>query len=115
MLRSHTLGELRKDHSGSAVTLCGWVHRRRDHGGLIFIDLRDRYGFTQVVFDPEDCDKSIFAIAETVRSEWVLKVQGTVRPRIEGAVREDHPTGAIEVIVENIDVLGESKTPPFEI
>jgi len=115
MLRTHTCGELRKDHVGSEVTLCGWVHRRRDHGGLIFIDLRDCYGFTQAVFDPEDCDKSIFAMAETVRSEWVLKVRGTVHPRIEGAVREDHPTGAIEVIAESIDVLGESKTPPFEI
>ncbi|HLC76342.1 MAG TPA: aspartate--tRNA ligase [Candidatus Peribacterales bacterium] len=115
MLRSHTLGELRKDHSGSAVTLCGWVHRRRDHGGLIFIDLRDRYGFTQVVFDPEDCAKEIFTIAETVRPEWVLKVEGVVRPRIESAVRDDHPTGAIEVLISSVTVLNESKTPPFEI
>lgn len=113
MLRSHTCGELKTDHSGKEVTLCGWVHRRRDHGGLIFIDLRDRYGFTQIVFDPEN--KEQFAIAEKVRSEWVLKVTGKVRGRIDGAVREENPTGAIEVLIENAVVLNESKTPPFEI
>jgi len=113
MLRSHTCGELKTDHSSKEVTLCGWVHRRRDHGGLIFIDLRDRYGFTQIVFDPENKDQ--FAIAEKVRPEWVLKVTGKVRGRIDGAVREENPTGAIEVLVENAVVLNESKTPPFEI
>lgn len=115
MLRTHTCGELRKDHKGSQVTLCGWVHRRRDHGGLIFIDLRDRYGFTQIVFDPEDCDASIFKDAETVRPEWVLKVTGKVRSRIEGAVREDHPTGAVEILVSSLAILSKAKTPPFEI
>jgi len=115
MLRTHTCGELRKDHKGSEATLCGWVHRRRDHGGLIFVDLRDRYGFTQVVFDPKECSKEIFAEAERIRPEWVLKVTGKVRPRVEGAVRDDHPTGAIEVLVSGIEVLNESKTPPFEI
>ncbi len=77
MLRSHTCGELRASHTKTEVTLCGWVHRRRDHGGLIFIDLRDRYGITQVVIAPET--KDAFAAAEAVRSEWVLKITGTVR------------------------------------
>ena len=113
MLRTHTCGELRADHDGSETTLCGWVHRRRDHGGLIFIDLRDRYGFTQVVFDPEN--KEQFAMAEKVRPEWVLKIEGKVRGRIDGAVRDDNPTGAIEVVVGTATVLNESKTPPFEI
>lgn len=113
MLRTHTCGELRADHADQEVTLCGWVHRRRDHGGLIFIDLRDRYGFTQVVFEPEN--KEQFAMAETVRPEWVLKIEGKVRGRIDGAVREENPTGGIEVLVNNATVLNESKTPPFEI
>src|SRR3989344_586156 len=113
MLRTHTCGELRKDHKGSEVTLCGWVHRRRDHGGLIFVDLRDHYGITQIVISPEQ--KEVFALAEKVRPEWVIKVQGTVSPRREGAERSDNPTGAIEVMVISIDVLSESKTPPFEI
>ncbi len=115
MLRTHTCGELRKDHAKKEVTLCGWVHRRRDHGGLIFIDLRDRYGFTQVVFDPKDCPKEIFGEAERVRPEWVLKVAGVVRPRLEGAAREDNPTGAIEILVSSLEVLNESKVPPFEV
>lgn len=113
MMRTHTCGQLKADHDGSAVTLCGWVHRRRDHGGLIFIDLRDRYGFTQVVFEPEN--KEQFALAEKVRPEWVLKIEGKVRGRIDGAVRDDNPTGAIEVVVSTATVLNESKTPPFEI
>lgn len=113
MLRTHTCGELRTDHTDKEVTLCGWVHRRRDHGGLIFIDLRDRYGFTQIVIPPES--KDVFAQAEQVRSEWVLKVTGKVRARIAGAEREDNPTGKIEVLVENLEVLNKAETPPFEI
>lgn len=112
MLRSHTCGELRADHAGETVTLCGWVHRRRDHGGLIFLDLRDRYGITQCVVDPEN--KTPFAAAEKVRPEWVLKITGTVGKRIAGAERET-PTGAIEVAVAGIEILNEAKTPPFEI
>jgi aspartyl-tRNA synthetase len=112
MLRTHTCGELRETHGGQSVTLCGWVHRRRDHGGLIFIDLRDRYGLTQVVIDP---NSSAFKTAEHVRPEWVLKVDGRVRPRIESAVREDNPTGKIEIEVTALEVLHESQTPPFEI
>ena len=113
MLRTHTCGELTPAQSDSEVTLCGWVHRRRDHGGLIFIDLRDRYGFTQVVINPEDTD--IFTQAEDVRPEWVLKITGSVRKRLEGAERDDNPTGGIEVVVQNLEVLNQSKTPPFEI
>ncbi|PIQ76068.1 aspartate--tRNA ligase [Candidatus Peregrinibacteria bacterium CG10_big_fil_rev_8_21_14_0_10_49_24] len=113
MLRTHTCGELNVSNTGKSVTLCGWVHRRRDHGGLIFIDLRDRYGFTQVVIDPNH--GTAFAAAEKVRSEWVLKITGTVRARLEGAAREDNPTGGIEVLVDELNVLNEAKTPPFEI
>ncbi len=113
MLRSHTCGSLRASDASKTVTLCGWVHRRRDHGGLIFIDLRDRYGMTQVVINPEK--KDVFIVAETVRPEWVLKITGSVRKRLEGAEREDSPTGMIEVAVEKIEVLNEAVTPPFEI
>lgn len=113
MLRTHTCGELRAEHDGQEATLCGWVHRRRDHGGLIFIDLRDHYGFTQVVIAPEQ--KEVFKVAETVRPEWVIKVTGGISKRREGAQREDNPTGAIEVMVKEIEILSESKTPPFEI
>jgi len=113
MLRSHTCGELRASHVGKEVVLCGWVHRRRDHGGLIFIDLRDRYGFTQVVIDPKN--KGAFKTGETVRPEWVLKVTGEVRKRIQGAERKENPTGGIEVIVAVLEVLSEAETPPFEI
>lgn len=113
MLRTHTCGELREAHAGKESTLCGWVHRRRDHGGLIFIDLRDRYGLTQVVIAPEN--KALFTIAEAVRPEWVLKVSGKVRRRLEGAERGDNPTGKMEIAAEEIVVLNEAKTPPFEI
>lgn len=113
MLRTHTCGQLRPSDEGKPATLCGWVHRRRDHGGLIFIDLRDRYGFTQIVINPEDTD--LFKTAESIRSEWVIKVEGTVRKRLEGAARTENPTGEIEIIVTALDVLNAAKTPPFEI
>lgn len=113
MLRTHTCGELRAEHDQTTVTLCGWVHRRRDHGGLIFIDLRDHYGFTQVVIAPEQ--KDVFNVAETIRPEWVIKVIGTVSKRRSGAERDDNQTGAVEVMVNEIEILSESKTPPFEI
>src|SRR3989344_7365597 len=113
MLRTHTCGELRTDHTDQEVVLCGWIHRRRDHGGLIFVDLRDRYGFTQIVFDPKN--KDVFSQGEKVRSEWVLQITGTVRLRLEGAKRKDNPTGEIEVLVQKVETLSESKTPPFEI
>jgi len=113
MLRTHTCGELRASNKGKQTTLCGWVHRRRDHGGLIFIDLRDRYGFTQVVIAPEN--KKAFAVAEKVRPEWVLQAAGKVRKRLEGAERGENPTGEIEVLVDELKVLNEAITPPFEI
>ena len=113
MLRTHTCGELRDSHVGQTVTLCGWVNRRRDHGGLIFLDVRDRYGFTQVVIQPED--KDIFAQAEKVRPEWVLRITGTVKKRLAGAERADQATGAIELVTTELAVLNEAKTPPFEI
>ncbi len=113
MLRTHTCGELTAKQAGEPTTLCGWVHRRRDHGGLIFVDLRDRYGFTQIVFDPKN--KPTFAAAEKIRPEWVLKITGTVRKRVEGAERKENPTGGIEVLAEELETLSESKTPPFEI
>jgi aspartyl-tRNA synthetase len=113
MMRTHTCGELRPSHADQAVTLCGWVHRRRDHGGLIFIDLRDRYGMTQVVFQPED--KEVFGSAEQLRGEWVLRIEGQVRKRLPGAERDDNPTGHIEVVAKKTTVLNEAKTTPFEI
>ena len=99
MLRSHTCGELRADHANQTVTLCGWVQSRRDHGGLIFLDLRDRYGFTQAVIPPEH--KDVFAIAEKIRPEWVIQATGFVSKRREGAERTDNPTGEIEVQVDD--------------
>ncbi|MBU1934960.1 aspartate--tRNA ligase [Patescibacteria group bacterium] len=114
MYRTNTCGQLTAKDEGKTVTLSGWVHRRRDHGGVIFIDLRDRYGLTQIVFDPE-FHKESHAIAEGVRSEYVLKVTGEVRKRIEGQENKNMETGAIEVYINEIEVLNESKTPPFEI
>src|SRR5665213_2034918 len=113
MLRTHTCGELRQGDASASVVLCGWVHRRRDHGGLIFLDVRDHYGITQIVVNPGD--KDIFTIAEKVRPEWVLCVYGKVTKRREGAERDDNPTGQIEVTATKIEILAESKTPPFEI
>lgn len=113
MLRTHTCGELRLGDAKKESTLCGWVHRRRDHGGLIFLDLRDHYGITQVLIDP--AHKGVFTTAERVRSEWVLKISGKVSKRRDGAQREDNPTGEIEVSADTIEILAESKTPPFEI
>ncbi|TSC80521.1 MAG: aspartyl-tRNA synthetase [Candidatus Peregrinibacteria bacterium Gr01-1014_25] len=114
MLRTHTCGELRETHAGKAVSLCGWVHSRRDHGGLIFIDLRDRYGLTQIVFHPEK-DKALFAAAEALRPEWVIKVDGVVTKRAAGAENDAMDTGAIELAVSVCSVLNKAKTPPFEI
>ena len=92
-MRTHYCGELNETHIGEEVRLCGWVHRRRDHGGVLFLDLRDRDGITQVVYDP-DTEES-FAIAEGVRSEFVVQVLGRVRARPDGTVNPDMPTGAI--------------------
>ncbi|MBP3893863.1 MAG: aspartate--tRNA ligase [Atopobiaceae bacterium] len=114
-LHTHTCGELRSDNIGEKVTLTGWVWRRRDFGGLIFIDLRDREGLTQVFLDPDLCDAETFATAETVRPEWPVLVEGEVRHRIEGQTNHNLATGEIEVLVSRIEVLNTSQTPPFQI
>lgn len=112
--RTFNCGTLRKEHIGQTVTLAGWVHRRRDHGGLIFIDLRDRFGLTQLVFDPEK-NPSIHAVGEKLRSEYVIAIEGKVIPRQEGMANPRLVTGDIEVQVEKIDLLSKAKTPPFSI
>ncbi len=114
MYRTHTCCELTKEHIGEEATLSGWVHRRRDHGGLIFIDLRDRYGITQVVFDPSN-DKDSHITAENIRSEFVINIKGVVRARPDGQANPDMKTGEIEVLGNFINILSRAKTPPFEI
>ena len=110
-MRSHYCGQVNRDHLSETVTLCGWAQRRRDHGGVIFIDLRDREGLVQVVCDPQH--PATFATAETIRSEFVLKITGRVRPRPAGTENPNLPTGAIEVIADAIEILNPSATPPF--
>ena len=112
-MRSHYCGELNKSHADQEVTLCGWVHRRRDHGGVIFLDLRDRDGIAQVVIDPDS--KESFRRAESVRSEYVLKVTGKVRLRPAGTVNADMPTGEIEVLGTGLEILNASLTPPIQL
>lgn len=112
-MRSYYCGELNETHVDQEVTLNGWVHRRRDHGGVIFLDLRDREGIAQVVFDP-DTEES-FATAEGVRSEFVLEVKGKVRLRPEGTINADMATGKIEVLGKEITILNASKTPPMQL
>ena len=114
MLKTHNCGELRAGHAGQAVALAGWVHRYRSHGGVLFINLRDRSGIVQVTFDQETAPGT-FAIAEQARSEWVLRVQGTVQRRPAGLENPDMPTGEIEVMAHAAAVLNPSKTPPFHI
>jgi len=112
--RTHSCGQLRLDDAGKKVTLAGWVHSYRDHGNLVFIDLRDREGLTQIVFDPEtqpDAHKR----ARTARCEWVIAVEGVVQPRSEGMANPKLATGEIEVAVERLAILNTAKTPPFEI
>jgi aspartyl-tRNA synthetase len=111
MMRTHYCGHLNRDHIGQTVTLCGWAHRRRDHGGVIFIDLRDREGMAQIVIDPDTPEA--FALAETVRSEYVLKVLCKVRARPEGTVNPNIPTGEVEMLATEIEILNASLTPPF--
>jgi aspartyl-tRNA synthetase len=114
MLKSHNCGELRKEHAGKKVTLAGWVDRRRDHGELIFIDLRDRSGIAQVVFNPQ-VSKKCHQIAEQVRSEFVLQISGEVSLRPKGTENPKLPSGDIEVIASEVEILNTSKTPPFYI
>jgi len=110
-MRTHYCGHVNRDLIGQTVTLCGWAHRRRDHGGVIFIDLRDREGMAQIVIDPDTPET--FAIAETVRSEFVLKVTCKVRARPEGTVNPNMATGEVEMLATEIEVLNPSLTPPF--
>ncbi len=114
MLRTHTCGQLTAKDAKADVTLCGWVNTRRDHGGLIFIDLRDRYGLTQVVFHPET-NKEAFKLAESLRPEWVIQVSGTVNKRLAGTENKKMPTGEIEIGAVKLEILNKAKTPPFEI
>jgi len=114
MHRSHTCWQLTSHHIGQKVTLSGWVANRRDHGGIIFIDLRDRYGLTQIVFDPQT-HPEVTKIIESARSEWVIKVSWVVRARPEGQANNDLLTGAIEILVSACSILSKAKTPPFEI
>ncbi len=110
-MRSHYCGQLNEQHVGQEVSLCGWAHRRRDHGGVIFVDLRDREGIVQVVFDPDRAES--FALAESVRSEFVLQIKGLVRLRPAGTSNAEMGTGRIEVLAKELVVLSAAKTPPF--
>jgi aspartyl-tRNA synthetase len=112
--RTHTCGALRKQDASSTTRLSGWVHRFRDHGGLIFVDLRDRFGITQLVFDPVN-NPNPHQIAQTLRSEWVITVEGKVSARREGMANPNLPTGEVEVLVHDITVLSKAKTPPFSV
>ncbi len=112
-MRSHYCGDLRDSESGQEVEIYGWVHRRRDHGGVIFLDVRDRTGVLQVVFDPDE--EESFALADSVRNEYVLMAKGKVRPRPEGTVNSDMPTGEVEVLGKELKILNAAKTPPFQL
>jgi len=112
-MRTHYCGELNDSHIDQTVSLCGWVHRRRDHGGVIFLDLRDRDGITQVVFDPDTVES--FARAEQVRNEFVVRVQGLVRARPAGTENHDMTTGKIEVLGKELEILNAADTPPFQL
>ncbi len=114
MYKNADCGTLRKKDAGRTVKVAGWVHRRRDHGSLIFIDLRDRSGLLQVVFNPE-LSRRAHETAETLRSEWVVQVEGQVRDRLPGAENPNIPTGEIELAASEMAVLGPARTPPFEI
>lgn len=114
-MHTRTCGELRRENVGEEVTLTGWVSRRRDHGGLIFCDLRDREGITQLTFDPEHSDGDAFKIAETMRPEWPIKIHGVVRSRGEETINTKLATGEIEVLTDHAEVLNTSVTPPFQI
>ncbi len=113
-MRTHTCGELRNNSVSASATLCGWVHVRRDHGGVVFIDLRDRFGITQIVFEPGH-NADVHAVANELRREDCIKVTGTVRTRKDGMANANLGTGEIELFVDKLTVLSKSKTPPFEL
>ena len=112
-MRTHYCGELNRQNIDQEVSVCGWVNRRRDHGGVIFVDLRDKKGMLQVVFDPDDA--SMFSLAESLRNEFVLRVSGKVRIRPEGTINKDMPTGEIELLAQDLEILNASETPPFQL
>lgn len=112
-MRSHYCGEINESFVDQEVTLCGWVHHRRDHGGVIFLDLRDRNGVAQVVYDPDT--EEAFALADKVRNEYVIQITGRVRLRPEGTANPEMPTGMVEVLGKKLVILNESETPPFQV
>ena len=112
-MRSHYCGEVTQEALDQEVVACGWVNKRRDHGGVIFVDLRDRTGLLQVVFDPDRPE--IFQLAEQIRNEFVLQIKGKVRPRPEGTENADLSTGQIEVLATELEVLNKAETPPFQL
>ena len=112
-MRSHYCGEVNTANTDQTVEFCGWVNRRRDHGGVIFIDLRDRSGLVQVVYDPDLPE--VFGTAEQVRNEFVVRVKGRVRPRPEGTVNKELSTGEIEVLGQELEILNRAETPPFQL
>lgn len=114
MLRTHTCGELKKENAGQEVVLCGWVHRRRDHGKLIFIDLRDRYGYTQVMFSPKDSPEA-HKTATDLRAEYAVQLKGLVNLRPKNNINPSIPTGEVELIARELTILNPSLNPPFEI
>src|SRR3989338_3446329 len=113
MIRTHNCGELTGKHIGKPVVLQGWVHKKRDHGGLIFVDIRDRYGITQVVFEPKD--QKIFKQAHSLGREWVIEIDGKVRKRPKGTENKERLTGEIEVEASKLKILSKSEVPPIEI
>jgi aspartyl-tRNA synthetase len=112
-MRTHYCGELNQQHIDQQITVCGWVNRRRDHGGVIFVDLRDKKGLLQVVFDPDDA--AMFAQAETLRNEFVLRVDGKLRIRPEGTGNPEMATGEVELLAHKLEILNASETPPFQL
>lgn len=114
MLRTHTCGEINEKHIGKDAALAGWVNTRRDHGNLIFIDLRDAYGVIQIVFDPE-ADKRVHEDAHSLKTEYVVLAKGKIRPRPKGTENKKIPTGRVEMLVESFKILNSALTPPFEI
>ena len=115
MERTCYCGQVTADDLDKVVTLAGWTHRRRDHGGVIFVDLRDREGLVQVVADPATIGPELFRLAETIRNEYVLAVTGKVRRRPEGSANPNLKTGEIEVLATELRVFSQAKTPPFYI
>ncbi|MGC9336253.1 MAG: OB-fold nucleic acid binding domain-containing protein, partial [Anaerolineae bacterium] len=112
MLKTHNCGELGIEHIGWRVTLAGWVQRHRSHGGVVFVNLRDRSGVVQVIFDEEN-EPAAFSVGNQARVEWVIQVEGLVRRRPEGTKNPDMSTGEVEVVADTAQVLNRAKTPPF--